>query len=147
APALTAGEPIGPAGGPRPAAATSGLPLARSVCWLAALKVIGAPLDRFHLGLHPAAAPPPPGEASLLWRSNVALVTRCPWPPRRWHLVVLVRKVELLAGELSLRVADHTGELSASVDPRIASVRAGALCEGSALLLAGAVATPATSSG
>ena len=44
---------------------------------------------------------------------NLAAVARCAWPPRRWHLLVLVRSVELVAGEINLRVCDATGQAEA----------------------------------
>lgn len=112
--------------------------LLASVAWLAALRDLQLPFDAFHLGLNAKSG----GQDSALRRNNIAAVQSSPWPPRKWHLLVLVRKVELLAGELHAKVYDPTGEAGATVDARVAQAHPAVAAEGSVLLLEEAVAIP-----
>lgn len=111
---------------------------AESVAWLCALQEIGLPFDRFHLG----AGPDTSQSGSPMCTHNLAAVMQSPWPPRRWHLVVLVRRVEAIAGEITVRVSDPTGEARATLDQRILRLWPEAANEGSVLLLANVVAVP-----
>lgn len=110
--------------------------LAESVAWLCALQALQLPLDRFHLG-----AGGPPG-ASPMGTHNLAAMARSLWPPRRWHLVVFVRRVEMVAGEITAVVMDPTGEAEATIDRHVPRAWPHAATEGSVLLLANVVAVP-----
>lgn len=139
--------PPGPAGGSlalpgwqsgqkKPASTSHALLLSESIGWLCALKVLQLPPNHFHLGVgSPASA-----GGSFMATNNLAAVASQPSPPKRWDLAVLVRRVELVAGEIDIIVSDPTGEMGATVDRRVAVSWPRAACEGTALLLAGVVA-------
>jgi len=55
-------------------------------------------------------------------------------------LAVLVRRVELIAGEIDIIIADPTGEIVATVDRRVAMAWPRAACEGTVLLLTDVIA-------
>merc|ERR1712178_242674 len=76
---------------------------------------------------------------SFLKTNNLAAVARQS-SPQRWDLAVVVRRVDLVAGEIDVIVSDPTGEMGATVDRRVAMSWPRAACEGTALLLAGVVA-------
>jgi len=114
--------------------------LGEQVAWLCALRALNLPFDRFHLGAEGIEAAPP---SSPMATHNLAAVARGLWPPRRWHLVVLVRRVEAVAGELAAVVADPTGEALATFDGSVAATWPQAAVEGSVLLLTNVVALPA----
>lgn len=118
----------------------SGPALAQNVAWLFALKALGLPFDGFHLGLTrhlPQSASP-----TALETHNVSAVLANPWQPRRWHLLVQICRVELLAGEIDITVCDPTGEASATVDRRVHASWPRAICEGAVLLLGDVVSVP-----
>jgi len=73
---------------------------------------------------------------------NLAALARSVWPPQRWHLVVLVRSVELVAGEISALVSDPTGEAVATIHRQVPKLWPHAASEGSVLLLTNVVALP-----
>jgi len=110
--------------------------LGENVAWLSALQALSLPFDRFHLG----AGGRPGG--SPMGTHNLACVARGLWPPKRWHLVVLVRRVEMVAGEINALVVDPTGEAWASIDRHVPKAWPHAATEGSVLLLANVVAVP-----
>jgi len=107
--------------------------LAQSVGWLCALRAMDLPLDRFHLGIGV------PERASFLTSHNLQTVRQSP-TPSRWYLMVLVKKVEVIAGEIEVIVFDPSGEMAATVDHRAPLTWARNICEGTALLLAGVLA-------
>lgn len=111
--------------------------LGENVAWLAALQALKLPLDRFHLGAGGFPAP-----SSPMGTHNLASVTKSIWPPKRWHLLVLVRSVEMIAGEISALVADPTGEARATIDRHVPMVWPHVATEGSVLLLTNVVAVP-----
>merc|ERR1712004_211129 len=86
-----------------------------SISWLSALKRLNLPFDAFHLGALGTAP-----SAGIFATNNLAAVARTSFPPKRWDLLVLVRRVELVAGEIDLTVSDPTGEMGATVDRRVA---------------------------
>lgn len=110
--------------------------LSESVGWLCALRQLNLPLDRFHLGLGGS------GGGSPMISHNLAAVRLNLSPPQRWHLVVLVRRVEVVAGELDAIVCDPTGEARATIDRHVIRAWPHAVCAGSALLLDNVVAVP-----
>eukprot|EP00928_Gymnodinium_smaydae_P083380 TRINITY_DN6661_c0_g1_i2.p2 TRINITY_DN6661_c0_g1~~TRINITY_DN6661_c0_g1_i2.p2 ORF type:complete len:273 (+),score=64.58 TRINITY_DN6661_c0_g1_i2:105-923(+) len=118
------------------AAAAKGPPLHESLAWLAALRALGLPFSALNLGLLP---PVQPGAAA---DGGLALVARLARrePGRRWRLLVQVRTLELLAGELEATVRDPTGELGATLDRRLPLTQPKAASEGAVLLLEGVVA-------
>jgi hypothetical protein len=115
---------------------SKGPPISESVGWLCALKFLKLPFDPFHLGAGGTSA----DHTSFLMTHNLAAVMRHPPPPRRWDLAVLVRRVELIAGEIDIIVADPTGEIGATVDRRVAMAWPRAACEGTVLLLTDVIA-------
>lgn len=145
--------PPGPAGGvlalPGPGieksdAATRvarGPPLSECIAWLCALRALDLPFDGFHLG-SPGAGAPRDDVSSFLKAHNLAAVAQHPFHPRRWHLVVLVRRIELVAGEIDILVCDPTGEMEATVDRRAVHAWPRAVSEGATLILADVVALP-----
>eukprot|EP00933_Yihiella_yeosuensis_P067061 TRINITY_DN7167_c1_g1_i3.p1 TRINITY_DN7167_c1_g1~~TRINITY_DN7167_c1_g1_i3.p1 ORF type:complete len:494 (-),score=94.62 TRINITY_DN7167_c1_g1_i3:354-1835(-) len=118
--------------------------LSRCISWLKALRNLNLPFDAFHLGISKGCQPINAGQQqSALEANNLRYVlSAAPWPPKRWHLLVLIRRVELLAGEIHVIVCDPTSETSATIDRRVAQAWPRAVCEGSALLLADVVAVP-----
>mmetsp|Transcript_138550 Transcript_138550/g.254191 ORF Transcript_138550/g.254191 Transcript_138550/m.254191 type:complete len:352 (+) Transcript_138550:38-1093(+) len=138
-PALTCSWTAADAGQVPNSNARGGGPLSECVGWLCALKALDLPFDRFHLrGSGPCTKP------SFMARQNLAEVSRQSWPRQRWHLVVVVRRVDLVAGEIDVVVGDPTGEMGATVDRRVPSTWPRAACEGTALLLAGVAAVRKT---
>jgi len=121
--------------------AAAGAPLAECVTWLSALKAVPMPFTRFHLGVVGLeAAPANSDTVSPMRTHNVAAVLRHGWPPQRWHLLVLVRRVEVVAGEFSAEVEDVTGVMQATIDRRVLRSHPHAATEGTTLLLANVVA-------
>lgn len=115
-----------------------GPPLSHCVSWLSALWTLDVPFDTFHLGAGGA-----PRHESMIVQQNLAVVRRTP-TPRRWHLTVLVRNVEVAAGEADLVLQDPTGEMRASVDRRMLQAWPGKVTQGATLILAGVMAVPAS---
>lgn len=113
--------------------------LGEQVAWLLALRALNLPLDAFHLGACGLNNAP---MSSPMATHNLAAVMRGVWPPRRWHLVVLVRRIAAVPGELAAVVADPTGEALATFDPEVSKHWPHAMVEGSALLLTNIVALP-----
>lgn len=140
-------EPPGPAGRmlALPGARQSGLQQSTGVAgkidwvdnlaWLRALKHLQLPFDVFTLGQH--------RDGSLPGRQTIAsLRTLADDVPQRCCLLVLVRTVEVLAGEVEALLCDPTGSAWASMDRRVAGAWPKACCEGSVLVLLGALALP-----
>merc|ERR1712232_400895 len=73
---------------------------------------------------------------------NLASVGQQTWPPRRWCLIVVVQRVEVVTGEITLVVSDPTGQAQATVDRCIPKKWPDATSEGSVLVLVDAVAVP-----
>lgn len=138
-PALTCSWTAARAGQAPISSSSGGGPLCECLGWLCALKVLDLPFDRFHLrGEGTCTAP------SFMATQNLAEVSRHSWPPKRWHLVVVVRRVDLVAGEIDVVVGDPTAEMGATVDRRVSGTWPRAACEGTALLLAGVTAVRKT---
>lgn len=114
-----------------------------SVAWLSALKSLKLPFDRFHLGLGSLDARAQ-GRSPMMTH-NLAALAQGVWTPRRWHLVVLVRRVELVAGEITAQVVDPTGEAVAVVHRRVPKAWPHATTEGAVLLLTNVRALPSLS--
>eukprot|EP00439_Symbiodinium_sp_Y106_P048081 s902_g6.t1 len=140
-------EPPGPAGRmlALPGARQSGLQQSTGVAgkidwvdnlaWLRALKHLQLPFDVFTLGQH--------RDGSLPGRQTLAsLRALTDDVPQRCCLLVLVRTVEVLAGEVEALLCDPTGSAWASMDRRVAGAWPKACCEGSVLVLLGALALP-----
>mmetsp|Transcript_41689 Transcript_41689/g.66206 ORF Transcript_41689/g.66206 Transcript_41689/m.66206 type:complete len:485 (-) Transcript_41689:114-1568(-) len=123
-------------------ASSHAISLRDSVGWLCALKALNLPFNPFHLG----ASCTIPACESALAKHNLAMVRQQPNPQKRWDLVVLVRQVQLVAGEIDVLFADPTGEMEATVDRRVALAWPRAANEGTALLLTGVVAIWANAS-
>eukprot|EP00931_Biecheleriopsis_adriatica_P101111 TRINITY_DN76321_c0_g1_i1.p1 TRINITY_DN76321_c0_g1~~TRINITY_DN76321_c0_g1_i1.p1 ORF type:complete len:454 (+),score=98.11 TRINITY_DN76321_c0_g1_i1:31-1392(+) len=118
--------------------------LSESAAWLRALKALGLPADAFHLGLSPHAGAQDSPNTPTLAAHNLGLVAKSgPGSPQRWQLLVLIRRVELVAGEIEVLLCDPTGEALATVDRRVPHVWPKAICEGSVLHLTDAVAVHA----
>jgi len=130
----------GPAGTVDVQQSFRGQPLAECLGWLYALRALDLPFDQFHLGAGARRASS--SDQSFLGVHNLAAVTMQPLQPRRWHLLVLIRRVEMVAGEIDITVSDHTGEVGATVDRRVPLAWPLAISEGVALLLAGVMAVP-----
>lgn len=111
-----------------------------SIGWLCALKSLSLQFNSFHLGIACSS----PSSDSVLAKHNLAVVSKYHHPQKRWDLVVLVRQVQLVAGEIDVLLADPTGEMEATVDRRVASAWPRAANEGTALLLTGVVAIAAS---
>ncbi|CAJ1364052.1 unnamed protein product [Effrenium voratum] len=121
--------PPGPAGGylalpgaGQPDAAVA-VNWAEQLPWLRALKHLQLPLDAFNLGLS--------SDGCLAGRQLLREVHG--WELRRCCLLVLVRRLEVVAGELQAQLADPSGCAWASLG------FGGRCCEGSVLCLVGAL--------
>ncbi|CAE7358098.1 unnamed protein product [Symbiodinium sp. CCMP2592] len=106
-----------------------------NLAWLRALKHLQLPFDVFTLGQN--------RDGSLPGRQTLAsLRALTDDVPQRCCLLVLVRTVEVLAGEVEALLCDPTGSAWASMDRRVAGAWPKACCEGSVLVLLGALALP-----
>jgi hypothetical protein len=110
--------------------------LAENPAWLRAIRGAGLPFNAFHLGLGGS------GGDSPMAKSNLSTVDQHIYSFLRWCLIVVVQRVEMIAGELSLIISDPTGHAHATVDRNVSKKWPHVASEGSALILVNAVAVP-----